>query len=475
MLFSFIKYVNPVWYFNLIPANHSIPYLVDYRKLDQTEQDLINKDNGYNTEAGLLADAAYQAWHKGIMKREPEYSLYTSMRFPRTDKQRALKLFKNNTVTVNDEIFVTDINDNYRFIRRFFNPAMAWYILLVRMLSLHNPIKELTGIIRSHRVKRIDLYRKNSWIFLNNDYDTFNSSHVKRQPNVSVIIPTLNRYNYLKDALSDLEKQDYKNFEVIVCDQSDIFDESFYKGWDLDLRLIRQEEKALWLARNTSIRNAIGEYILLFDDDSRVKPDWITQHLKCLDYFKTDISSGVSLSVIGGKIPENYSFFRWSDQIDTGNVMFRKEMMKITGMFDRQFERQRQGDGEFGLRCYLLGLYNVSNPLAERIHLKVAEGGLRQMGSWDGLRPKTLFAPRPVPSVLYLSRKYYGNHLSLLMLLFSVPGSVVPYKFKSVKYLKALSFLLLIIIWPIILFQVLISWYKAGIKLNKGSRIELLG
>jgi glycosyltransferase involved in cell wall biosynthesis len=30
------------------------------------------------------------------------------------------------------------------------------------------------------------------------------------QPLVSVIIPTLNRYVYLKDVMEDLEKQDYK-------------------------------------------------------------------------------------------------------------------------------------------------------------------------------------------------------------------------------------------------------------------------
>ena len=76
------------------------------------------------------------------------------------------------------------------------------------------------------------------------------------QPKVSVIIPTLNRYKYLKDVLSDLEKQDYRNFEVIVCDQSDNFDEDFYNGWNLDLKLIRQEEKALWLARNTAVKAA---------------------------------------------------------------------------------------------------------------------------------------------------------------------------------------------------------------------------
>lgn len=474
MLFDFLKYISPTWYFNLTPEGQSISYFVDYRKLESVERQLLDLDDKYRTKEGMLADAAYQAWHKGIMKTEPDYSLFLTAKCQKPDKQRNLDLFESKTIRINEQVFATDINDNYRFIRRFFNPAISWYILLVRLFSFHNPAKELYGFIRSQKIERVDLYQTNSWSLFKDEYDLFDSFLIKQQPKVSVIIPTLNRYSYLKDALSDLEQQDYRNFEVIVCDQSDKLEQEFYKEWKLDLKLIRQEEKALWLARNTSIRNAEGEYILLFDDDSRVKPDWITQHLRCLNYFNTDISSGVSLSVVGSKIPENYSFFRWSDQIDTGNVMFKKEMMKITGMFDRQFERQRQGDGEFGLRCFLLGLRNVSNPLAGRIHLKVTEGGLRQMGSWDGLRPKKIFGPRPVPSVLYLSRKYFGDHLSRLMLLFSIPSSVVPYKYKSKERLKIAVGISLIMIWPILLLQVFLSWSKAADKLNSGHLIEKL-
>jgi len=80
---------------------------------------------------------------------------------------------------------------------------------------------------------------------------------------VSVIIPTLNRYQYLKDVLSDLEQQDYINIEVIVIDQSSPFNELFYKDFNLDLTVKYQEERALWLARNTAVEMSKGDYILL--------------------------------------------------------------------------------------------------------------------------------------------------------------------------------------------------------------------
>ncbi len=474
MLFDFLKYISPTWYFNLVPANQSASFFIDYRKLSKEEQDLLTIDDGYKTLEGKLADAAYQAWHKGILKCDPKLSIYASGVISRSSSYRTINLFGDCNVNVSDEPAVSNVNDNYQFIRRFFHPGIGWYIFFVRLLSFHNPMREIPAFIRSLKTSRIDLYKRIAFKLYADQYNKFDSELIKNNPRVSVIIPTLNRYEYLKDVLSDLERQTYRNFEVIVCDQSDPFDETFYSGWQIDIKLIRQEKKALWLARNTSIRNATGEYILLFDDDSRVKPDWIIQHLKCLDYFKTDISAGISLSVIGSKIPENYSFYRWGDQVDTGNVMFHKSVMKITGMFDCQFEGQRQGDGEFGLRCYLLGLLNISNTLAERIHLKVSDGGLRQMGSWDGFRPKKLFAPRPVPSVLYMTRKYFGNHLAKLLLLFSIPSSVIPYKYKAKRWPKLIAGISLIITWPVVLSQVFLSWFRASEKLKAGPLIESL-
>ena len=83
-----------------------------------------------------------------------------------------------------------------------------------------------------------------------------------------------------------MEQQDYQNFEVIVVDQSDPFKASYYKDYSLDLQVVYQKEKALWLARNTAIKQAKGDYLLFFDDDSRVDADWIRQHLKCLDFLR---------------------------------------------------------------------------------------------------------------------------------------------------------------------------------------------
>lgn len=446
MFFKFIRYVTPTWYFNLAPRIGSVPYVINISLLDDGQRKVVQMDYDYSSEIVSMLDSAYQAFHKGIINTDSKFMLDSSLA----------------SVTLSDE---------YHFIRKYYKSFWGLYILFIRILTLHNPFKEIIAYAKNNGVKKQNLNLKFAEY---PEYHAFKSKLLDRNPFVSIIIPTLNRYRYLEDVIKDLEIQDYSNFEVIIIDQSENFNSEFYKNRSIELRVIEQKEKALWQARNSGIKIAKGDYLLFYDDDSRVGPDWITQHLKALDYFDADISSGVSLSLIGAEVPLNYSYFRWGDQIDTGNFLIKKDVFKTTGLFDCQFERQRMGDGEFGLRCYLNGFRNVSNPIAKRIHLKVSEGGLRQMGSWDAFRPRSIFSPRPIPSVNYLVRKYFGNNNAILNLLINVPPSIMPYRFKGNTFLMLLGSVLFVLILPIFIGSILVSWHKSTLMLNQGQKIEFL-
>ncbi|NHN26176.1 glycosyltransferase family 2 protein [Flavobacterium jejuense] len=438
MIFNYLKYLKPIWYFNL-KSQKDFCYFPTEDQLKQTGL-YLEKDKAYKSEIAQVHDLSWEAFQSGFISD--------------VDKN-GVAIWKKNKFPTEDE---------FRFLRKNFHKAWVLYVLLIRLFSFHNPFKEIMGFLKTSTVKRVD-YSKN--ILNNSAYEGFESSLVASEPFISVVIPTLNRYKYLKDVLKDLEKQTYKNFEVLVVDQTDNYKPEFYDNWNLNLKYWFQEEKALWKARNEAIQAAKGDYILLYDDDSLVEKDWIYEHLKCLDFYKADLSSGVSISTVGAEVPKHYSYFRWSDQLDTGNVLLKKEIFNTIGLFDLQFEKQRMGDGEYGLRCYLKGYKNISNYKAKRIHLKVSQGGLRQMGSWDGWRPKKLFGPRPVPSVLYLSRKYFGAKLSVLYVLHSILPSLVPYQLKKSKILKLISFLLLPFFIPLVGWQIIKSWNLASAMLNK--------
>ncbi|MBS2099072.1 glycosyltransferase family A protein [Carboxylicivirga linearis] len=442
-LFSFLRYIKPTWYFNL-KSDFPLVTWISEEQLASEEKALINTEEVYSSDEARQADIAWQAWQKGFLKKVSE-------------GEKGLQL---GSIRVQDE---------YRFVARYFNRIWLFYILLVRLVGLKNPIYEISSFIRALEIKRINPSQQTPD---KSDVKSFDSELLKKNLLVSVVIPTLNRYKYLEDVMKDLEMQTYSNFEVLVCDQSEPCQESYYEAFNLNIRLFPQQEKALWLARNRCIKESKGELILLFDDDSRVDSDWIEMHIRCLDYFKADISAGISISTVGAKVPSNYNCYRWSDQLDTGNAMLYKTVFEKTGLFDRQFEKQRMGDGEFGMRCYLSGFVNINNPDACRLHLKVSSGGLRQMGSWDAFRPKKLLSPRPIPSVLYYANKYFGRFNSILWLLITVPPSIIPYKWKGSKLLMLMGFVFLPLILPFILLQVIISWRMASLMLQEGAKIE---
>ena len=442
MLFSFLKYLQPTHYFQLYKKDGNSVFPIA-EKLPKEIIDHLESDSNYKSKHAADYDLSWQAINKGYIGDVETYSALAEL----------------------------PLADEYRFLKKYFHPIWVFYVLLLRLLSLKNPFREINAWRKSNNTNQCDFLKRP---IKHSGFETFNSSFIQEAPFISVVIPTLNRYEYLRDVLKDLEKQVYKNFEVIVVDQSFPFQKDFYADFKLDIQLLRQDEKALWLARNTAIHTSKGEYLLLFDDDSRVDENWISNHLKCLEFFDCDISSGVSLSVVGGKIPAHYSFFCISSQLDTGNVLLKKKVFREIGLFDRQFEKQRMGDAEFGLRAYLNGFKNISNPLASRVHLKVDSGGLREMGSWDAFRPKNLFSPRPLPSVLYLFRKYYGRKRTVLAILKTVPQSIIPYRYKKNKKMLMLGVLISLILFPFVFLQVLISWRLATKKLKEGAMVERL-
>jgi glycosyltransferase involved in cell wall biosynthesis len=420
-LFSFIKYLNSGWQFNLLPHCEKFPSCC------VRGNDNVVVDDRYTTLSAQLADVGFLLWNKGALLQS---SLQDISYLKSLDKPT--------------------LRDEYIFIRKYGGIVWATYALMIRLFSLRNPFKELSNYIATRGVQKVNLFTEP---VAYKDYQSFSSKLVADAPLVAVIIPTLNRYNYLKDVLSDLEKQTYKNIEVIIVDQSSNFDASFYRNYQLNIRLYQQSERKLWTARNKAITITDADYLLFFDDDSRVEPAWIEEHLKCLDYFKADISAGVSKSVTGSKIPENYNYFRWADQFDSGNALVKRIVFEKIGLFDEQFNGMRMGDGEFGIRAYLHGFRSISNYKAARVHLKAASGGLRDMSGWDGFRTKKMFDPKPIPSVTYLYYKYFPETLAQHTILKGILLSNVSYKYKGSSTMLALSMLLSIIKAPILYLQ----------------------
>lgn len=99
---------------------------------------------------------------------------------------------------------------------------------------------------------------------------------------LSVIIPTYNRPERLRQCLQALAKQTYdcQYFEVIVVDDGShtsmapIIDELASK---VDITLLQQQNSGPARARNKGAQQAKGQYLIFTDDDCTPTPDWLSQ------------------------------------------------------------------------------------------------------------------------------------------------------------------------------------------------------
>lgn len=95
----------------------------------------------------------------------------------------------------------------------------------------------------------------------------------------SVVIPVYNKAEFISDAIESILNQAVKDFEIIVVDDgsSDEIDSVLSKY--SDIKLVRQENSGVSVARNTGINAACGDYICFLDADDK----WLPNHLKILD------------------------------------------------------------------------------------------------------------------------------------------------------------------------------------------------
>ena len=105
---------------------------------------------------------------------------------------------------------------------------------------------------------------------------------------ISVIIPTYNTGEYLIKTLVELEKQTFKDFEVIIVDDGStdatqvLLDQYFALTPTLKVVRVRQDHLGSNIARNTGYKEAKGEFLLFLDADKLLKPDALSSFLKKL-------------------------------------------------------------------------------------------------------------------------------------------------------------------------------------------------
>jgi O-antigen biosynthesis protein len=282
---------------------------------------------------------------------------------------------------------------------------------------------------------------------------------IKGNPLVSILIPTLDKYEYIERCISSLfETTTYDNYEVIIIDTGTT-DEKTLEYYDSlksnpKIKFLYWDKKFNYSSvNNYGVENAKGEYILLLNNDTEViSPDWIESMLEHAQrketgavgaklYYPNDTiqHAGVILGTHGGaeigaaghafqglsSAPHDSSLgqkdiIRNYSAVTAACLMVNKEKYLKVGGLDPRY-RIAFNDVDFCLKLRAKGYYNIYNPYVELYHHESVSVGTPEKGT----RNMKEF----VNEVYMLNKKwrnwisndpFYNKNLSLVNGLFQV-------------------------------------------------------
>lgn len=234
------------------------------------------------------------------------------------------------------------------------------------------------------------------------------------EPLISVIIPTYNREEPLRDTLTDILKQDYPNFEVIVVDQT----AKHKPETQQFLENLAAAGKIKWFrvnwanlpgARNYGVRRAAGEIILFIDDDVQLPAGFLAAHAR--NYIEKPQVGAVAGRVLDrmklANSKENFTIEELPPEaMDAGiawyyidlvhtvkpqqvlsargcNMSFRRQVFSEYGLrFDERFKGSAvREESDFCLQFRKTGYIIWYEPEAYLIHLGEETGGCHDIST----------------------------------------------------------------------------------------------
>lgn len=331
-------------------------------------------------------------------------------------------LFENTIEEVN-----ISTKDIYTFYFKNFKLSHSIYMLL------RSGLWKLNDINKFWNAKRKFQYKDKSVVLKPRELRA-----IKGTPKVSYIIPTMMRQDFTLNLLNDLEGQTYKPFEVIVVDATpeNARDESLYdtKNYSFKVVFKWQTTKGSCRARNEAIDLCTGDYIIFGDDDIRIQPDFLENHIRLLQTYNAEACNGLdiradhqqqNLNDLDEKL-KAMGDARWkvgaAQSFSNANSCVSRRVVNILIGNDINYDGGYGEDSDFGLSISKLGVTVLHNPFSVNLHLKPPAGGYRFWGQQAGIKgknrkkqpwefdtPVKWIVPIPSPTIMYQLFKHFDE------------------------------------------------------------------
>lgn len=213
----------------------------------------------------------------------------------------------------------------------------------------------------------------------------------------SVIIPNWNGRHLLKKCLGSLQKQTYKNFEIILVDNGSTDGSSDYvKKYFSQVKIISLDKNyGFARAVNEGIKQARGGYLVLINNDTEVDKDCLKYLVsaakshpevgfvaaKMLNFYNRKLidSAGDYIDMVGHadnigrgeKDREEFNKPGYVFLVTGGGGLFKREVFDKVGLFDEDYFAYFE-DVDLCLRAQFQGFKGWFEPEAKIYHIHKA-------------------------------------------------------------------------------------------------------
>jgi glycosyltransferase involved in cell wall biosynthesis len=297
-------------------------------------------------------------------------------------------------------------------------------------------------------------------------------------PAVTILLPTFNRLAYLRAALESVERQTFRDFELIVLDDgsSDGTAEflSRFRPW-FKCRIERFERKERAFLRNVGVSMSQAPFIAFLDDDDLWAPQKLERQVAFMTrHPETGMSYTFTSAIDSSGNPdlktteqhnrlyrrhaaEEHSFesIARSCLIFTSSVIVRREVFNATGGFGKDYVGSE--DWDFYLKAARIAKVDVipEQLAVYRVHpgnsaagdrlMKVGQGrmqaALDQLETAEGARARSLLMRAVAQNHYWAGRNAESFRYSLAALrespaTFASPSNLLMLAKSAVKSLK---------------------------------------
>jgi glycosyltransferase involved in cell wall biosynthesis/GT2 family glycosyltransferase len=178
------------------------------------------------------------------------------------------------------------------------------------------------------------------------------------RPFFSVVVPTFERHTHLTRLLDCLGRQTYRDFEIIVVDQSSAPWEGHHDWSPLNLLYLHTDIRGAVKARNRGGWHALGQVIAFTDDDCEPDPHWLKNARR---YFEQTGVVGIEGLIESDRASD--SQYRAVTNVGfegigfmTANLFIRRDAFNQLDGLDERFDRPHfREDTDLGWRASALG------------------------------------------------------------------------------------------------------------------------